>query len=214
MSSDSMRHLTLIEEYSGWSDYYIQQAINNATNIEYTYTVDFGDNLVPPAGHQLKRNNTIVLHPSGCQQGDIWNCTAACLDEEQGPSITWSGPNSPYTIQNCLVYPIIATAAAQGWLEEKPPGLLKKYGIFANLSLPIETTNAEVDYHHAWPVIRNCMQKFCLLLHDGDGQRDRCSFGSPALATDYAMGPSSSLWSPKLVRTILTSGFVNAHVDF
>lgn len=215
MSSDSIKCFTLTEEVSHWNDYSIQQAINNATNIEYAYKYDSRrPGFAPPSEDLPQRNNTIVLFDSGCYQGNRWNCTAACLDEEQGPGITWSGQNASYTIQNCLAYPIIANAAAQGWLEEKRPGLLKKYGIVPNLSLPTKISNAEVDYHYAWPVVRNCMQKFCFLLNDGDDQYDRRSFGPPAPATNYTVGPSSSPWSPRLVRIALMSLFVNAFVLF
>lgn len=114
MSSDSIKYFTLTEEVSHWNDYSIQQAINNATNIEYAYEYDSRrPGFAPPSEDLPQRNNTIVLFDSGCYQGNRWNCTAACLDEEQGPGITWSGQNASYTIQNCLAYPIIANAAVQ-----------------------------------------------------------------------------------------------------
>jgi hypothetical protein len=48
--------------------------------------------------------NTVYLWESGCRTIGGWNCPTSCTN----PTKVWNSLDSFFTIQNCLVYPILA----------------------------------------------------------------------------------------------------------
>lgn len=144
--------------------------------------------------------NTVYLWENGCQlDGGDWNCTMACAGPVNGPKLVWNTTNgAAFTYQNCLVYPIIATSAANDWLVESPAGLLEKHRIVPNGTLPLEDSNAttEVEYRQAWPVINHCRQEFCRAVFPW---LPTCPFEATPSSTELSLGPSNKLWSPWLV---------------
>lgn len=69
--------------------------------------------------------------------------------------MVWNSPNSTYTLQNCMVLPILAAIYAAGNLSNASRTLVEKYQIPKNASL---TGTAS-----GWPVINQCTQAFCEL---------------------------------------------------
>jgi hypothetical protein len=106
-------------------------------------------------GQPSRSNNTALLWESGCQAGDFWNCTAACLDLERGPTLMRNSVNATNTLQNCIVYPIIAVALASGSLSGDGLTLAQKYNIqpMSNVSLS--------DPAQIWPVFHGCISTYC-----------------------------------------------------
>ena len=138
--------------------------------------------------------NTVYLWESGCQTKDGWNCSTACTDLPSAYDAVWKlSDGSPFTLQNCLVYPIIATGAAEGWLTENSASLLKKYGIASNRTLE---TSRRREQPEAWPTINDCTKKFCSYYFHG---QEYCPNGPSYGRTKHSFGPSDALWSPTMV---------------
>ncbi|KAK3114975.1 hypothetical protein LTR53_006154 [Teratosphaeriaceae sp. CCFEE 6253] len=107
-----------------------------------------------PSG-DIGANGFLQLYDTGCMLGDGWNCTAACLDTTAGPAILWNTSNyGMYTMQNCVVLPVIAALLAANNLTPGSVKLAAKYQIQANAGL----VN---DSMAGWPVINNCMNEYC-----------------------------------------------------
>ena len=143
-------------------------------------------------------NNTLHLWQSGCRAGETWNCTLACSDPDTGPSMVWNSPEAMFTLHNCLAYPILATAAAHGWLVQDPPGLLDSFGILSDDVLPFNlTAGVSMTSTSAWPVINGCLQRVCTEFN-GDQAGSDC-FGLDIHRTSYRAGPLDTLWNVSLV---------------
>jgi hypothetical protein len=144
-------------------------------------------------------NNTLFLWESGCRVGETWNCTLACLDLEAGPNMVWNSSEAMFTLQNCLVYPILATAAAHDWLVQDTPGLLDKFEIPSRDILPTNTTTEDLKLStSAWPVINGCLQRVCAPLNGEDSEYS-CS-RPDTKRTRYRAGPQDSPWLVNMVR--------------
>lgn len=95
----------------------------------------------------------LQLFEAGCgSQATGWKCTKACLDISAGPTLLLGSANATYTLQNCLVFPIVASMLAAGNLTAHGVQLAQKYGIEANHT-------SQVDL--SWPVILDCVFAFC-----------------------------------------------------
>jgi hypothetical protein len=69
-------------------------------------------------GRSAHKHNTLYLWESGCHTNDGWDCRASCMNTSTRPHMVWNSTDSIFTLQNCLVYPILGYSAAQGWLDE------------------------------------------------------------------------------------------------
>lgn len=137
-------------------------------------------------------NNTFTLWESGCHSNNgEHNCTAACYDPNLGPQMVWNSTGNMTTLQNCLIYPILTRASENGWLIEKPPGLLKKYNIVVNSTSPKNSPNYEPQ-EDEWPVINKCMQTMCNLIYKEDGHN--CTAWG-RYQTNFTIGNETALWS-------------------
>lgn len=145
-------------------------------------------------------NNTVFLWELGCLVNGTPNCTSSCLDPHQSPSLVWNSPESMLTLHNCLLYPILATAAAHGWLVEDPPGLMGKFNISSSDILPIDFNGTLIN-PPAWSAVHNCVYSMCKLL-DGTQADDRCTFHNTPNYTAYTLGPAVRPWTPYLVRLV------------
>jgi len=150
--------------------------------------------------------NTVYLWENGCQlYSGGWNCTTACTNPSNAalaPNLVWDPSHDPgYTYQNCLVYPIIATSAAHNWLDGGSFGLLEKYGIVPNATIPLDAPGkdhtAREEYEQAWPVINRCRREFC---HSLFPKMRNCPNPSLYAKTGLELGPSNGPWSPFLVN--------------
>jgi hypothetical protein len=127
------------------------------------------DSLPHALGRPQPKRNTAYLWENGCRlHGGERNCTTACTDDSLGPKMVWNASHDKgFTYQNCLVYPIIATSAAQNWLDKDSSDLLEKYGIIPAPIVPLETPEtrpARGEYEQAWPVINRCRRELCTSL--------------------------------------------------
>jgi hypothetical protein len=149
-------------------------------------------------------NNTLFLWESGCRVGETWNCTLACADLKAGPNMVWNSSEAMFTLHNCLVYPILATAAAHDWLVQDPAGLLDKFKIPSHDILPTNATTEDLELSaSAWPVINGCLKKVCAPLNAEDVEHE-CS-GPDTKRTRYLAGPQDSPWNVNLVRFLKMS---------
>lgn len=144
------------------------------------------------------RNNTLFLWESGCRIGDTWNCTLACSDSETGLNMVWNSTGAMFTLQNCLVYPVLATAAAHEWLEQHPADLLEKFGITPHEMMPISTTTDTERSASAWPAIGGCLKRACTQFN-GYKAEDECS-GHDTHFPGYLAGSADNVWNVSLVR--------------
>jgi hypothetical protein len=124
-------------------------------NTDYGWWFDFSSS-VDPEWSIGSSVGYLQLYSSGCYNSTRkeWNCTAACFDP---PSVTlpfWNTTNATYTLQNCLVYPVIAHLLAGGKLTSHAVTLAHNYHIEANANLWSNNSAG-------WPVINNCISDFC-----------------------------------------------------
>lgn len=68
--------------------------------------------------------------------------------------MVWNSTDAMFTLQNCLLYPILASAAAQSLLVQDPPRLLEKYGIDTNNTLDIGSASNATTY---FLVLESCV---------------------------------------------------------
>ncbi|KAK4963604.1 hypothetical protein LTR10_001233 [Elasticomyces elasticus] len=99
----------------------------------------------------------LQLYDTGCRTGyTTWNCTAACLDTDVGPSMVWNDSASGmYTLQNCVVLPVIAALLASSSLTPAAVAIAERYEIAPDANL-INGVNGT-----AWPVLSNCFNEYC-----------------------------------------------------
>jgi hypothetical protein len=153
MSTTTAHSLTLIERAAP------PTATANAYLFNDAVSDAFGWNASNFTGSPAHKSDKVFLWESGCKIGDTWNCTMACLDPLQGSEMVWNSTDSMFTLQNCLLYPILASAAAQSLLVQDPPGLLEKYGIDTNNTLD---TGSALNATTYFPVLESCVQEFCV----------------------------------------------------
>lgn len=138
-------------------------------------------------------NNTITLWTSGClDENGSHNCTAACQDTVTGPHMVWNSAGNMTTLHNCLVYPILSRASKDGWLVERPPGLLDKYNILSDNTSHVNISEQVPPQESDWPVINNCMHRMCELVYDDDSH-DCDAWGR--YRTNFTVGQEDALWS-------------------
>ncbi|EMC97936.1 hypothetical protein BAUCODRAFT_146537 [Baudoinia panamericana UAMH 10762] len=100
----------------------------------------------------------LQLFEPGCRVGNGWNCTAACLDTNIGPTLVWnstSWTNSTYTLQNCIVYPVIASLLASNQLNARSVEIAKKYNIQPHANL---WRNATAGWPGTRPIPRGSLR--------------------------------------------------------
>lgn len=141
-------------------------------------------------------NNTVILWSDGCITDTGPNCTAACMDAINGPPLVWNAANPMLTLHNCLVYPIIAVAAANDWLDTQSKSLLEKYHITPNSTLLGETTS-NMSVASGWPVINGCLDTVAAADQNSD-------IIPSAIYTTIKLGPLNATWSPTLVCDVHT----------
>lgn len=147
-------------------------------------------------------NSTFFLWESGCRIGKTRNCTLACSDTNDGYNMVWNSSDAMFTLHNCFVYPILATAAAYGWLEQHPPSLLDDFGINPSKMVSVDNTpHAETD-RLAWRIIFDCVQSVCASYY-GEATVDTC-YQNKTFDTSYRTGPSDRTWNISLVGTFET----------
>ncbi|KAM0714825.1 hypothetical protein Q7P37_009289 [Cladosporium fusiforme] len=106
-----------------------------------------------------------TLWSNGCQANGSRNCTKACLDTVEGPAMVWNSTDTLFTLHNCVVYPMISTAAAQGRLSHDDPSILERYGIVVNETLSDHTPGMD-----DWPVISDCLREMCFRYRGRDDE--------------------------------------------
>jgi hypothetical protein len=158
-----------------------------------------GMNLSDYTGSPQHRENTLFLWESGCRTGETWNCTLACSDTEAGRNMVWNSSEAMFTLHNCLVYPVLATAVAHEWLVQDPPDLLDKFGISSHDLLTANATTGKAELNEsAWPVINGCLQRVCAPF-SGSQNLDQCTRHETQSTTFYS-GPQDDSWNISLVR--------------
>lgn len=127
----------------------------------------------------------IMLWEAGCfdNSSHTWNCTAFCVGD-RGPEM-WSAQNenATYTLQNCMVYPLILSALANGSLVQHPANLTDKYAI--------ESVNETHNITSGWTNIDNCIASYCNELGTGSEQNPACN---ASLATQEGFPPDLGIW--------------------
>ena len=124
-----------------------------------------------------------MLYSTGCLVGEEqWNCTAACLDPERGPSLLWNATSPMYTLQNCLVLPYIALLLAGGNLTDHAVNLTKKYQIEPSTTL----VNTIQD---GWPVVNLCIDSYCTANSDSPGCKNETTY-----SFERAWWQNHSMW--------------------
>lgn len=68
--------------------------------------------------------------------------------------MVWSDPNGLYTMQNCILYPIIVTIMQRNQLDPVSDNITAMYRVYNQSSL--STTSAL-----AWTAINNCTSAYC-----------------------------------------------------
>lgn len=144
-------------------------------------------------------NSTLFLWESGCQINGTKNCSLACSDSQESRNMIWNTPDEMLTLHNCLLYPILATAALYGWLVQDPPGLLEQFSIQASEILSINPEVSLRENEIAWPIVNDCLSSMCIRLY-GIEALEECKLKDFSRETAYACGPSDNLWHPTLVR--------------
>lgn len=82
--------------------------------------------------------------------------------------MVWNSPDALYTFYNCISYPMISTAAAHGQISTEDLGLLEKFDIIVNDTMPANASNVD-----AWPVISGCLREMCFR-YKGQGNEAAC----------------------------------------
>jgi hypothetical protein len=142
-------------------------------------------------------NNTLFLWETGCRSNQAWNCDQACSGSDESYKMVWNSKDNLSTLRNCLVYPLIATAASQGWLVQDPPGLLNRFGISPSDAVSVDPEEGNGTLEEAWPVVNDCIRNMCDALYGSNSTQKCLNYSGPQ--TDYYIGPSNNIWNPRLV---------------
>ncbi|KAM0718766.1 hypothetical protein Q7P37_005837 [Cladosporium fusiforme] len=187
MSSSSIAFLTVYQQPAG----------TPASGEKYNYTDVLSDALgVLGSNYSASPQpieNTIFLWESGCHLNGSGtrNCTLACANTPATKSF-WNDSNAMFTVHNCLVYPILATASRQGWLVNESSEILNDFGIVDSDVLPVNDLTRPGE--KSWSVVNKCMADICHRLYTDDVEAaPKCS-ASHGLRTAYSIGPSGLLW--------------------
>lgn len=139
--------------------------------------------IYPPAaeiyGNASLNDSTLLLNDEGCLDpvsSEIHNCTKACLNA----TAIWKDENAMFTLQNCLVYPVISRMLAAGNLSATAQQTAKEYNI-ANETL--------IDLTQIIAPVKNCIDQVCedgtcLTVYEGE-------YGGV-----YAYGVSCAMFTP------------------
>lgn len=102
----------------------------------------------------------LQLSDAGCLLDDdpialLRNCSAACLYNDRDiRNPVWGNKWSPYTLQNCLVYPYVAWLLAMDSVTTTSSSLaIHEYGIRPDRTID----------NGSWPVVNDCISAFCAL---------------------------------------------------
>jgi hypothetical protein len=208
MSITPTRTLTLVERVA------LPTVVPNAYLFNDAVSDAFGWNASEFAGSPALEIDTFFLWENGCKTGDAWDCTKACRDTEQGPEMVWNSRDAMFTLQNCLLYPILASAATQSLLVQDPPGLLEKYGIYTNILDAGLVADAEsvANATTYFPVVESCVREFCV---DLAGRNEwSCSPWDPSRNNWSGLeisttGPDYAPWIPQSVGKVCRSSRVS-----
>lgn len=154
-------------------------------------------------------NNTLFLWEAGCRSNQTWNCDQACSNSNESYEMVWNSNDDLSTLRNCLVYPLLATAASHGWLVEEPPGLLDRFGISPGDMVSVDSAASNDTLEEAWDVVNDCLYQMCNALYGSDSSQKCHDYNTTR--TNYHIGPVDHLWNPKLVRS--TPGFPRFNDD-
>jgi hypothetical protein len=208
MSVTSARTLTLVERVA------LPTVPPNAYLFNDAVSDAFGWNASEFADSPALEIDTVFLWENGCKTGDGWDCSMACLGIEQGSDMVWNSKDAMFTLQNCLLYPILSSAETQSLLVQDPPGLLEKYGIHANILDAGLVTDAGlyVDATKYFPVLESCVLEFCV---DVAGRNEVSCSPWNSLPQDWTpyqnstTGPDYAPWIPRSVGQIRRSSTVS-----
>ena len=93
--------------------------------------------------------NTLVINERGCSIGvGQHNCTQACLD----PRMVWQDQSAMYTMQNCMLYPVISSMLSKDSLSDKATTQAEQYGFLNSTAVDLSTI-----IH----VISSCVDDYC-----------------------------------------------------
>jgi hypothetical protein len=208
MSVTPTRTLTLVERVA------LPTVPPNAYLFNDAVSDAFGWNASEFADSPALEIDTVFLWENGCKTGDGWDCSMACLGIEQGSDMVWNSKDAMFTLQNCLLYPILSSAETQSLLVQDPPGLLEKYGIHANILDAGLVTDAGlyVDATKYFPVLESCVLEFCV---DVAGRNEVSCSPWNSLPQDWTpyqnstTGPDYAPWIPRSVGQTRRSSTVS-----
>lgn len=144
-------------------------------------------------GRPAHLKNVVYLWESGCHAHDGWDCPEICRHIETNPKAVWNDTRGMFTLQNCLILPVLEYSASQKWLFEESAGLLEKYGIGLNTSTSIESTE---PHPGDWPAVGLCREAMCNQL---DLKKCERNPGNIGYRTRHGVGLLDKIWHPKLV---------------
>ncbi|KAF2770495.1 hypothetical protein EJ03DRAFT_373617 [Teratosphaeria nubilosa] len=134
---------------------------------------------------------TLQLNRHGCYQNltKSWNCTAACLDPPEVTAPFWATISATYTLQNCMVFPVIAALLAGGNLTQTAVNVARKLDIRPDANLYKKASAG-------WPVINNCINEFCAQAGNretapGCNETGSTPFVSVANGSEYNQGSTA-----------------------
>lgn len=203
MSNTLAQTLTLVERAA------IPTTTPNAYLFNDAISDAFGWNASEFKGSLPQARDTVFLWENGCKMGDAWDCTTACFDPVQGVEMVWNSTDAMFTMQNCLLYPVLASAAAQLLLVQDPPGLLEKYGIDTSSTLDAESIANATTY---FPVLESCVREFCVDIAGRDEWS--CTPWNSSMnywsgREDITTGPDYAPWIPRNVGITRRSSLVS-----
>lgn len=173
------------------SNYSFVEALSDA-GVRMTRDLDPQARGRPPHEH-----NIVYLWEAGCRMNDTWDCQVSCMNSSARAKMVWGSPDAMFTLQNCLIFPILEYTSAKDWLIQDPPGLLEKYGIMPNSGVSIGDDKKQAQ--DFWPAIRDCRSAMCSDLFEGKGCPADNNATYHATPVMHAVGSSGSLWQPHLV---------------
>lgn len=183
-----------------------------APSVTYTYDDALNDALGLRTGpgtslfiDPSQTNNTLFLWESGCIIDGMKDCGLACSSSEEGLRALWNSPDAMFTMHNCMVYPILATAASYGWLVEKPSGLLERFNISISDMLSKNENLSFPKSPEPWKAVNTCIKTMCNLLYGTRANENNCTMDGWGYKTSYTFGAQRPLWSPTMVS--LSSDF-------
>lgn len=95
-------------------------------------------------------SSTLLLNDRGCLDATSQrhDCTKACQD----PAAVWRDENAMFTMQNCMVYPVISIMLLDGNLSANALDTIEEYNILSASS---------IDLDRIVSPIQDCIDQFC-----------------------------------------------------